>query len=91
MVTSEPIFPPWEPAMTIQVSKSQFKAKALEYFRLVQASGEPIVITDHGKPALELRPIAHVQHDPFQDLRGRVLRYDDPFEPVGAEDWDALK
>ena len=77
--------------MTIQVSKSRFKARALEYFRLVQASGEPIVITDHGKPALELRPIAHAGHDPFQHLRGRVLRYDDPFEPVGAEDWDALK
>lgn len=77
--------------MTIQVSKSQFKAKALEYFRQVQMSGESIVITDHGKPALELRPIARSNDDVLERLRGSVLRYDDPFEPVGVEDWEALK
>jgi hypothetical protein len=24
-------------------------------------------------------------------LRGSVLRYDDPFEPVAVEDWEALE
>ena len=24
-------------------------------------------------------------------LRGTVLKYEDPFEPVGEEDWEALK
>jgi len=24
-------------------------------------------------------------------LRGAVIRYDAPFEPVGLEDWEALK
>lgn len=24
-------------------------------------------------------------------LRGSVLRYDDPFEPVGVDDWEALE
>lgn len=36
------------------VSKSEFKGKALEYFRQVQASGESVVVTDHGKPVLEV-------------------------------------
>ena len=77
--------------MTIQVSKSQFKAKALELMRQVEISGEPLVITDRGKPALEIRKLATEKRDPFETLRGSVLRYDDPFEPVGLEDWEALK
>jgi hypothetical protein len=24
------------------------------------------------------------------DLRGSVLRYDDPFDPVASDDWEAL-
>ncbi|MBE0694905.1 MAG: type II toxin-antitoxin system Phd/YefM family antitoxin [Aquamicrobium sp.] len=76
--------------MTIRVSKSQFKAKALELMRQVEASGEPLVITDHGKPSLEIRKLETDKSDPFERLRGTVLRYDDPFEPVGVEDWEAL-
>ena len=42
--------------MSAPISKSNFKAKALEIFRQVEASGEPVVITDHGEPKLEVRP-----------------------------------
>jgi antitoxin (DNA-binding transcriptional repressor) of toxin-antitoxin stability system len=77
--------------MSAHISKSKFKAKALEYFRQVETTGEPLVITDHGKPALEIRRIAKDERDPLEMLRGSVLRYDDPFEPVGVEDWEALK
>jgi PHD/YefM family antitoxin component YafN of YafNO toxin-antitoxin module len=77
--------------MTTHVSKSQFKAKALEYFRQVETSGEPIIVTDHGKPALEIRRVAGKERDPLEILKGSVLRYDDPFEPVGLEDWEVLK
>jgi prevent-host-death family protein len=80
-----------ESVMTAHVSKSKFKAKALEYFRQVEASGEPIIITEHGKPTLEIRPYGGGKRDPFEILKGSVLRYDDPFEPVGVEDWEALK
>lgn len=77
--------------MTAHISKSKFKAKALEYFRQVETTGEPLIITDHGTPALEIRRIAKDARDPLEILRGSVLRYDDPFEPVGVEDWEALK
>ena len=77
--------------MTQHVSKSRFKARALEYFRQVETSGEPLIVTDHGRPALEIRRIAADKRDPFEILKGSVLRYDDPFEPVGIEDWEALK
>jgi len=77
--------------MNTRVSKSKFKAKALEYFRQVEATGEPIVITDNGRPTLEIRKVKEERRDPREILRGSVLRYDDPFEPVGMEDWEALK
>lgn len=77
--------------MATQVSKSQFKAKALEYFRQIETSGDSVIITDHGRPTLEVRVYAEPKRDPREFLRGTVLRYDDPFEPVGLEDWDALK
>jgi antitoxin (DNA-binding transcriptional repressor) of toxin-antitoxin stability system len=64
------------------VSKSEFKAKALEYFRLVEASGESVVVTDHGKPALEVRPFRDTTQSPLDVLRGSVLRYADPLDPV---------
>jgi antitoxin (DNA-binding transcriptional repressor) of toxin-antitoxin stability system len=73
------------------MSRSRNSNKALEYFRQVEASGEPIVITEHGKPTLEIRPYSGTKRDPFEILKGSVLRYDDPFEPVGVEDWEALK
>jgi antitoxin (DNA-binding transcriptional repressor) of toxin-antitoxin stability system len=39
-----------------QVSKSQFKAHALELFREIEASGQTLVVTDHGRPTQEIRP-----------------------------------
>ncbi|WP_374728904.1 type II toxin-antitoxin system Phd/YefM family antitoxin [Caballeronia concitans] len=74
-----------------RVSKSEFKAKALEYFRLVESTGEHMIVTDHGKPVLEVRRYDNSSLTPLEELRGSVLFYDDPFEPVGLEDWEALK
>jgi PHD/YefM family antitoxin component YafN of YafNO toxin-antitoxin module len=39
-----------------RVSRSEFKAKALEFFRQIEATGESAIVTDHGKPAFEVRP-----------------------------------
>lgn len=37
-------------------SKSEFKTKAFEYFRLVKSLGESVIVTDHGNPTIEVRP-----------------------------------
>ena len=73
------------------VSKSQFKAKALEYFRQVEATGESVIVTDHGKPTLEVRPYRDHKRTPFEILRGSVVRYDDPIEPVAMDEWEEAK
>ncbi|HEV3424136.1 MAG TPA: type II toxin-antitoxin system Phd/YefM family antitoxin [Paraburkholderia sp.] len=72
-----------------QVSKSQFKAKALEFFRQVEASGESVIVTDHGKPALEVRPYRASERKPLDVLRSSVVRYENPTDPVAEGDWEA--
>ena len=70
------------------VAKSRFKRAVLEYLSEVEATGEPMVITDRGRPVVQLAPIAPVAPaaETLARLRGCVLRYDDPTEPV-AVDW----
>jgi prevent-host-death family protein len=77
--------------MSQVISKSQFKPRALEYFRQVEQTREEIIITDHGKPVLRLVPYAGDPAAALAALRGTVLRYDDPTEPVALEDWEALR
>jgi len=72
------------------VTKSQFKAKALEYMRQVETSGESVVITDRGQPTVEIRRYRSDQRSPLERLRGSVLEYKNPTEPVAEDDWEAL-
>jgi antitoxin (DNA-binding transcriptional repressor) of toxin-antitoxin stability system len=74
-----------------QVSKSEFKAKALEFFRQIEASGESVVVTDHGKPALEVRTYRSMERNPLDVLRGSVVRYENPTEPVAEGEWEAAE
>jgi len=68
-----------------------FKTHALEYFREVEQTGQPLIITDHGRPVLKIEPYTEDSQALLASLRGSVLHYDDPLEPVGIEDWEALK
>lgn len=77
--------------MHLEISKSEFKARALELFRQIEASGEPLVVTDHGRPVLEVRPYRAPNTDPLDMLRGSVTRYEKPTEPVALEAWESLE
>lgn len=72
------------------ISKSRFKARALEYFREVERTGRELVITDRGRPVLKLVPYRADPGRALMALRGTVVRYDAPTEPVGDEEWEAL-
>lgn len=76
--------------MDTQISKSKFKARALEIFRHVETTGEAVIVTDHGVPAVIVRKYTGTAADLRAKLKGSVLRYDAPFAPVGEDDWDAL-
>lgn len=76
------------------VSKSKFKPRALEYFRQVEETRQGLIITDRGKPVLKFSPYQpgpEAKAAAAKRLRGAVIRYEGPFDPVGLEDWGALK
>jgi prevent-host-death family protein len=62
-----------------EVSKSQLKAKMLEYFRRVEDTGRELIVTDHGRPVVKIVPIAarRSAKELFGDLRGRVVYHGD--------------
>jgi prevent-host-death family protein len=71
------------------VSKSRFKAHALELFRQVEQTGKPIIITDHGNPVLQLVPYKPDSNAALKVLRESVVRYNAPTDPVGVDDWES--
>jgi prevent-host-death family protein len=73
------------------VSKSRFKPRALNYFREVERSGKEVIITDRGKPVLKLVPYTEKPDAWLKPLRGSVKKYLKPTEPVGLDEWEALR
>ena len=69
------------------ISKTEFKAHALEVLRDIEQSGQPRVITDRGKPTLEIRKLRQKEIAPLELLRGTVIKYDDATAPVADDDW----
>jgi len=76
--------------MEERVSKSKFKPRALEYFREVERTGKQLIITDRGKPVIKIIPYSEGSDKEMEALRGTVVKYDLPTEPVGLEDWESL-
>jgi hypothetical protein len=59
-----------------KISKSQFKPRALEFFRDIEATGRALVITDNGEPRIEIRRYRPPSADPLDALRGSVVFFD---------------
>ena len=80
------------------VSKGKLKPKMLEYFREVERTGEPLLVTDHGRVVLEVRPVQSTST--IQDVlaeyrtgkgRGCVdVSTEEILAPIPAEEWEAL-
>ena len=77
--------------MSAHISKSRFKAHALELFRQVERTGKPIVITDRGTPVLTVAPYREAPQDALKALRETVMKYDAPTKPVGESDWESTR
>lgn len=76
------------------ITVTDFKAKCLSLIDQVHKSGQPVIITKHGKVVAKLvaenpiRPIEEVR----RKLAGSLKSYKDPFEPaVKEKDIEALK
>jgi prevent-host-death family protein len=68
----------------MKMTATEFKAKCLKLIDRVGESGEPIVISKHGRPVARLIPEGDGK--PWLKLRGRGTFSGDPFAPVVAEE-----
>ena len=73
------------------ISKSKFKPCALQYFRQVERTRKELIITDHGRPVLKIVPYSEDTEEALKELRHSMLKYDNPTQPVGLQDWESLK
>ena len=69
------------------LAKSEFKARMLEIMRTIESSGEEVVVTDHGRPCIVVKPYrqAHEVQDVFADIKGQLVLHEDPDEPTLME------
>jgi prevent-host-death family protein len=74
-----------------QVPKSKFKPHALQFFREVEQTRVAVIITDRGKPVLRIVPYSEKPANTLRILRNSVLKYENPTDPVGLNDWETLK
>ena len=77
--------------MTKSISKSKLKAKMLEVFRQLEASGEELIVTHDGKLVLKIVPIKQeaTVAELFGDLQGRITYLEDINQPTLTEWEDA--
>ncbi len=73
------------------ISKSKLKAKMLEIFRQLEASGGELIVTDQGKPVLKIIPIKQKSSvkELFADYQGQVA-YQEDINTPSLQEWDEV-
>jgi prevent-host-death family protein len=81
-----------------RMAAGQFKATCLSVLDDVKSTGEPVVVTKHGKPVAKVVPIEPQDDDIFGFMAGRakiigdiVTPAVDPDEWETLEEWDSLR
>ena len=74
--------------MPHEISKSAFKAHALEVMRGIEQTGEDVVITAHGKRSLVIKQYQDNAISPLEKLKGTVVSFDEPTAPICEDDWE---
>jgi prevent-host-death family protein len=72
-----------------QIPAGEFKAQCLAIMDRVLRSGEPVLITKHGKPVVKLVPAEKQVDEIFGYMAGKVKIVGDIVGPVTPlEDWE---
>jgi antitoxin (DNA-binding transcriptional repressor) of toxin-antitoxin stability system len=71
------------------ISKSKLKARMLEIFRQIEASGETLIVTDHDRPVLKIIPISPKRDVAalFGDIQGKLIFLEDIDAPT-IDEWE---
>jgi prevent-host-death family protein len=73
-----------------QISAGKFKTHCLAVVNEVQATGEPVVITKHGKPVVKIVPAEMKDDSIFGYMAGKAKIVGDIISPASLiEDWEA--
>jgi prevent-host-death family protein len=69
-----------------RVAAAEFKARCLELMDHVRETGAEYVVTKHGTPVAKLVPYKEPTRRPFfGSMKGTVLKYERPFDPVEGD------
>lgn len=70
------------------LSKSQLKAKMLEYFRKIEQTGEELIVTDNGKPVIKVSPFKKNKDigEIFADAKGK-MKYSEDLTTSTISEW----
>ena len=74
--------------MSIEISKSKFKAKALEIMKNIEETGEEVVITSYGKKMLLIKRYTDESVNPLLSLKDTIISFNEPFTPIDENDWE---
>ena len=80
--------------MAKTIGAAEFKATCLRVIKQMRRDGEPVTITNRGRPVAVLSPAPAPGARPslIGAMRGSVLHYDDPFGPAAdPSDWNAAR
>ena len=69
------------------MAAGQFKNRCLAVMDEVQQSGEPVLITKHGKPVAKLVPAEKSAEDIFGYMAGKAQIVGDIMSSIPLEDW----
>ncbi len=67
------------------ISKTEFEAKTLDILAQIETSGDSVLVTDNGRPVIEIRKFPSYSDKPLDRLHGSVLEYKGPFDPVADD------
>ena len=74
-----------------RIGAAGFKARCLELMDRVRETGVEYIVTKHGEPVAKLVPYkAPGRASLFGSMKGTVLRFDRPFDPLDDE-WDVSR
>ena len=73
----------------ITVSKSELKAKMLEYFRRVEQTGEELIVTNNRVPILKVSPLKKNRspQDVFERYQGKI-KYNEDLLTDTSDEWE---
>ncbi len=79
-------------SQAIEITVSRLKAELLSIIDQIQASNNTVIITRHGKPVAELKPVMEGRPFPVAGkLLGSIVEESDIVTPLGSGIWNSAK